>query len=306
MKPSLVVLAAGAGSRYGGIKQIDSIGNHGECILDYSVYDAKRAGFGKVYFIIRKSIEKDFTERITNRISGFFPCEYIYQEQFTLLTKEQAEKAEKAGRTKPWGTAHALLCAKDSVKEPFVAINADDFYGSDSYKVMGEHLKKLSNESTDYGIVTYNLKKTMSRSGSVSRGICKEEDGWLKSITEHTKISFEPEDSENVISEFNGEKIKLTGNEWASMNFFGFTPVFFRGLETFFDDFIKENAGSLTKEAFLPSAATEQIAAGKGRIKFLKTTGNWYGMTYKEDREKVKQGIESEIRAGVYPEKLWT
>ena len=171
---------------------------------------------------------------------------------------------------------------------------------------MGEHLKKLSNESTDYGIVTYNLKKTMSRSGSVSRGICKEEDGWLKSITEHTKISFEPEDSENVISEFNGKKIKLTGNEWASMNFFGFTPAFFRGLEIFFDDFIKENAGSLTKEAFLPSAATEQIAAGKGRIKFLKTTGNWYGMTYKEDREKVKQGIESEIRAGVYPEKLWT
>lgn len=306
MKPSLVVLAAGAGSRYGGIKQIDSIGNHGECILDYSVYDAKRAGFGKVYFIIRKSIEKDFTERITSRISGFFPCEYVYQEQFSLLTKEQEETAKKAGRTKPWGTAHALLCAKDSVKEPFVAINADDFYGADSYKVMGEHLKNLTPESTDFGIVTYNLKKTMSRSGSVSRGICEEKDGWLKSITEHTKISFDPEDSENVVSDFNGEKIKLTGNEWASMNFFGFTPAFFKGLEKFFDDFIKENAGSMTKEAFLPSAATEQIVSGTGRIKFLKTSGNWYGMTYKEDREKVKQGIEAEIMAGVYPEKLWT
>lgn len=305
MKPSLVVLAAGAGSRYGGIKQIDSIGNHGESILDYSVFDAKRSGFGKVYFIIRKSIEKDFSERITDRISKYFPCEYVYQEQFTMLNEAQQEAALKSGRTKPWGTAHALLCAKDSVKEPFVAINADDFYGSDAYQVMADHLKSLGPESTDYGIVTYNLKKTMSRSGSVSRGICREEDGWLKDITEHTKISFSTENPEKVVSDFNGKIIELTGNEWASMNFFGFTPAFFKGLEAFFDAFITENAGSLTKEAFLPSAATEQITNGKGRIKFLKTTGNWYGMTYKEDRENVKKGIEAEIKAGIYPEELW-
>lgn len=314
MKPSLVVLAAGAGSRYGGIKQIDSIGKHDETLLDYSIFDAKRAGFGKVYFIIRHAIEADFTERLFNRISRNIDAEYVFQEKDTLLTEEQAKIAQN--RTKPWGTGHALLCAKNAVKEPFAAINADDFYGANAYKVMAEYLSKLSVTDTDYAMVAYNLRKTMTLSGSVSRGICttSSDGAWLDTITENTKIFFDTNNKqatqENieklpVVSDYNGKSVSLTGKEWVSMNFFGFTPEFFNGLQQYFDNFIQQNISSEKAEAFLPEAASLQISKKTGKIRFLTTPDQWYGMTYKEDRDLVKNGIASLVSKGIYPEKLW-
>ena len=201
MKPILLVLAAGMGSRYGGVKQIDSVGQNGECLLDFATYDAQKCGFGKVVYVIRRDIEKDFRERLFDRVARNFDAEYVFQSKDSLLTQEELNRA--ADRTKPWGTLHAILCAKEKVNAPFAVINSDDYYGRDAFKILGGYLSSIPNDSTAHAMVGYVLGNTMSRSGTVSRGVCTVENGFLKSIRENTKIGYQ---GEKIISELDGRK----------------------------------------------------------------------------------------------------
>lgn len=304
MKPTLLVLAAGMGSRYGGIKQIASVGIHDEILLDYAVYDAMNSGFGKAVFVIRKEIEQDFRERFFNRVARNFNAEYVFQTMDKFLNSQQLGLSKN--RVKPWGTTHAVLCAADKINEPFAIINADDYYGRAAYKTMSTHLSTVQIDSSEYAMIAYILENTMSRSGSVSRGICGTADGYLSSIVENTKIFYEEKDGEEkIISELNGERQVLTGKEKVSMNLFGFTPKIFETLEQQFKDFVHKYADSEKKECLLPECAGEIIKTGKGRIKFYTTTERWFGMTYAEDREQVKSELEKKTKEGYYPEFLW-
>ena len=214
MKPTLLVLAAGMGSRYGGVKQIDGVGLHDECLLDFATYDAKKSGFGKVVFIIRKDIEQAFRERLFDRIAKNFDAEYVFQSKESLLTEQQIK--DSADRQKPWGTTHAVLCAEQAVKTPFAVINADDYYGRQAFEVLGKYLSSIEPYSTEHAMVGYVLGNTMSRSGSVSRGVCTVKDEKLESIVENLKIYYDKDDK--IISEIDGQNKILTGNEWVSMN----------------------------------------------------------------------------------------
>lgn len=300
MKPTLLVLAAGMGSRYGGVKQIDGIGLHNECLLDYATYDAMKSGFGSVVYIIRKDIESDFRQRLFDRVALNFDASYVFQSRESLLTSEQI--AASKDRTKPWGTAHALLCAKEALNTPFAVINSDDYYGRDAFDVMGKYLSSIAADSSEHAMVGYILGNTMSKNGSVSRGICTVKNGNLNSIEENLKIYYE---GENIISEVEGAKIPLTGNEWVSMNFFGFSLKALGSFSEYWEKFIAENAASPKSEALLPVAAGNIIKSGKGNIKFFTSKENWFGMTYPEDREIVKSEIAAKIKSGYYPEQLW-
>ena len=301
MKPTLLVLAAGMGSRYGGVKQIDSVGLHGECLLDYSASDALKSGFGKIVFIIRKDIEKDFRERLFDRIARNMDASYVFQSLDSLLSAEELARA--AERKKPWGTIHAVLCARDEIKDaPFAVINSDDYYGRDAFKTLGAYLSGVSNDCTEHAMVGYVLGNTMSRNGTVSRGVCTVKDGYLASITENTKIGYE---GDEIISELNGERIKMTGAEPVSMNLFGFTPAAFPTFDEYWEDFKRNRLGEAKSEALLPVAAGEIVQKGSGTIKVLSSTEKWFGMTYPEDREVVKAEIAKKIADGYYPEKLW-
>ena len=300
MKPSLLVLAAGLGSRYGGVKQIDPVGTHGEALLDYSVFDAMISGYGKVVFIIRPDIEKDFRERLFDRIARNMDAEYVFQTHESLLTADQIKASE--GRTKPWGTVHALLCAKDVIKTPFTVINADDFYGREAYGILGNYLSTLDNDSTAHAMVGYLLKNTMSPMGSVSRGVCQVKDGLLQGMRENTKIEYE---GERIVSHLPEGDVYLTGDEWVSMNFFGFTPKAFEYMTGYFERFMKDNAGSPKAEVLLPDCAGEMVQKGAGTINVFSTTEKWFGMTYKEDRDTVKENLALKTKQGIYPEKLW-
>ncbi len=301
MKPVLLVLAAGMGSRYGGVKQIDAVGMHGETLLDFGVYDAQKSGYGKVVFIIRKDIEKDFRERLFDRIARNMDAEYVFQSLDSLLTPEQV--ALSAGRTKPWGTVQAVLCARDAVKDPFTVINADDYYGRDAFKTMGTYLSGVSADSTEHAMVGYVLENTMSRSGSVSRAVCTVKDDYLVNMVENTKIEYV---GDSIISHIDGKDVTMTGKEWVSMNFFGFTPAAFPAFDSYFGDFLKDNITAPKTECFLPNGASEIVTSGQGKIKFFTTNEKWFGMTYSEDREQVRQCLAQKIAEGYYPEKLWT
>ena len=300
MKPTLLVLAAGLGSRYGGVKQIDPVGTHGEALLDYSVYDSMCSGYGKVVFIIRPDIEKDFRERLFDRIARNMDAEYVFQTTETLLTPEQIKASE--GRTKPWGTVHALLSAKDVVKTPFTVINADDYYGREAYAILGDYLSKIDNDSDEHAMVGYFLKNTMSPAGSVSRGVCSVKDGLLQGMRENTKIEFE---GKKIVSHLPEGDVYLTGDEWVSMNFFGFSPKVFGLMMDYFERFMAENALQPKAEVLLPNFAGEMVQTGKGRMKVFSTSEKWFGMTYKEDRETVKQNLALKTKEGIYPERLW-
>ena len=300
MKPSLLVLAAGLGSRYGGVKQIDPVGTHGEALLDYSVFDAKCSGYGKVVFIIRADIEKDFRERLFDRIARNMDAEYVFQTHESLLTADQIKASE--GRTKPWGTVHALLCAKDVIKTPFTVINADDFYGREAYGILGDYLSTLENDSTEHAMVGYLLKNTMSPMGSVSRGVCQVKDGLLQGMRENTKIEYE---GDRIVSHLPEGDVYLTGDEWVSMNFFGFTPKAFEYMTEYFDRFMKANASEPKAEVLLPNCAGEMVQKGIGTLKVFSTNEKWFGMTYKEDRDTVKENLALKTKQGVYPERLW-
>ena len=300
MKPTLLVLAAGMGSRYGGVKQIDSVGQNGDCLLDFAAYDARKAGFGKVVYIIRKDIEKDFRERLFDRVARNMDAEYVFQSHESLLTEEQIKLS--ATRTKPWGTAHAVLCAEKQIHEPFAVINSDDYYGRSAFETLGKHLAALNNDSTEHAMVGYVLDRTMSRNGSVSRGVCTVKDGRLESIVENLKIYFE---GDKVISEIDDKKIQLTGKETVSMNLFGFSPKAFEQFNEYWKNFIKENVTAEKKEALLPVVASDIIRTGHGSLKVYTSEESWFGMTYPEDREVVKSEIAKKIASGYYPEKLW-
>ena len=300
MKPTLVVLAAGMGSRYGGVKQIDAVGRDGECLLDYAAYDAKNAGFGKIVYIIRKDIEKDFRERLFDRVARNMDAEYVFQNMDSLLTAEEAGRA--AQRTKPWGTIHAVLCAEEKVKSPFAVINSDDYYGREAFNVLGKYLGSLDSHSREHAMVGYVLGNTMSDSGTVSRGVCSVKDGYLESITEHTKIG---RVNGKIISEFEGKEVEFTGKEWVSMNLFAFSLKAFEEFHKYWDNFKKTSLDQPKTEALLPVAASDIVRHGEGSIKFFTSSEKWFGMTYPEDREIVKAAIAKKIADGYYPATLW-
>lgn len=288
------------GSRYGGVKQIDAVGKNNECLLDFAAYDAKLCGFGKVVYIIRKDIEGDFRERLFDRVARNYNAEYVFQSKESLLDASQI--AASKNREKPWGTAHAVLCAQKHLDAPFAVINSDDYYGRCAFETLGTYLSSIEKDSTEHAMVGYVLDKTMSKSGSVSRGVCTVNDEKLVSIEENLKIYYE---GEKIISEFPDKKIEMTGKEWVSMNLFGFS---LKALETFteyWEDFISKNVGEGKAEALLPVATSDIIKSGKGSVKFFTSEENWFGMTYPEDKEIVKQEILRKIEKGYYPEKLW-
>ncbi|MCG9909822.1 MAG: NTP transferase domain-containing protein [Flavobacteriales bacterium] len=297
MKPTLVVLAAGMGSRYGGVKQIDRFGPSGETILDYSVYDALRAGFGKVVFIIRKEIEQDFREVFDAKLAPHIQVEYAFQ------TKELPFEGivQVPEREKPWGTGHAVLCARNHIQGPFAVINADDFYGRDGFEKMAAFLSS-NTDSGVHAMVGYELPKTLSEFGSVSRGICLgDADDYLTSIEEHTKVY--PENGK-IISEREGGKTELSPDSPVSMNFWGFMPSVFDNLETWFVDFVNRHAENPKAEYFIPLTVQSLMEQGH-KVKILRNSGVWFGVTYREDREHVSQSIADLVNKGEYPAKLW-
>ena len=296
-KPTLLVLAAGMGSRYGGLKQIDPVGPAGETIIDSSIYDAMRAGFGKLVFVIRKDIEQPFREIIGTRFEKRIAVEYAYQE----LDKLPAPYTLPAGRTKPWGTTHAILMAEKILKEPFAAINADDFYGQHAYKVLAQH---LTSGTPDYAMVGFVLKNTLSDHGSVARGVSRTDaNNYLTSIVEMTKIERDGAGAKNTDAD--GKITKLTGDEAVSMNFWGFTPALFPQIKADFDQFLKKSGGELKSESFIPSSVGNLVNAGVAKVKVLRSQDSWFGVTYREDRPVVVESIRQLIAQGKYPAKLW-
>ena len=295
--PTLLVLAAGVGSRYGGLKQIDPVGPAGETIMDYSIYDALRAGFGKLLFVIRKDIEAPFREIIGARFEKRVPVEYAFQE----LTDLPAGFTLPADRTKPWGTTQAILAAQSVIREPFAVINADDFYGAQSYQLLAQHLKS---GSPDYAMVGFILRNTLSEFGSFARGVCDvNSEGFLKSVIEMTKIERDGQGARNIDPE--GRITPLTGDENVSMNMWGFTPQVVDLLQAHFRQFLTEKGTDLKAESYLPTAVNAVVAAGQARVKVLPTQSSWFGVTYREDRPRVVESIQALIRAGQYPERLW-
>lgn len=294
---TLVIMAAGMGSRYGGLKQIEPVGPNEEFIIDYSVYDAKKAGFTKVVFIIKKEIEKIFKETIGARVEGKIDVSYVIQDMDNLPVDIDLKEREK-----PLGTAHAIYCCKDEVTSPFAIINADDFYGYDAYEKMAHFLKNNSNE--EYSLMGYRVKNTLTENGSVKRGICKEANGYLTSIIE-SKI--EKVNNQIIASPLNGtDSFEVSNNQLVSMNMFGFTLDIFPYLEEKVTEFLTSEKTDLTKdETLIPCVVEEAIEEDKVKVKVLETTATWYGVTYKEDKEYVVNGINSLIETGAYPEKLW-
>jgi NDP-sugar pyrophosphorylase family protein len=294
---SLVILAAGMGSRYGGLKQIDPVGPAGETIIDYSIYDAIRAGFGKVVFVIRKDIEGAFREIVGGRFEGRVAVEYVFQE----LDKVPAGFVVPMGRTRPWGTMHAILMAAEVVREPFAVINADDFYGAESYRVLAEYLR-LGAE--DYAMAGFVLRNTLSEFGTVARGVCKvSKEGYLESIAELTAIGRDGDHAKNTDGD--GKVTELTGDEPVSMNFWGFTPEIFEQLKEHFGKFLEANGSDLKKECYIPSTVNEIMVSGQGQVKVLRSNDSWFGVTYREDHGHVVESIQKLVKDGIYPEKLW-
>jgi UTP-glucose-1-phosphate uridylyltransferase len=298
MKPTLVLLAAGMGSRYGGLKQLDEVGPNGEAIIDYSLYDAIRAGFGKVVFIIRKDFADEFKNKFDKKLEGKIEVEYVFQE----LNDIPSSYSIPEGRQKPWGTGHAIRSARNAVDTPFAAINADDFYGFEAYKVMSDFLQNEANEST-YSMVGYKLSNTLSDNGSVSRGLCiTDKNNNLTDIDELTKISKE---ASGIIYEKNGNTEHLKGNETISMNFWGFHPSLFQHLEKGFKEFLEREGNELKSEFFIPMYVDDLIKANEVKVKVLTSDAQWFGVTYKEDKPDVIKNIQKLINEGKYPEKLW-
>ncbi len=299
IKPTLVILAAGIGSRYGGLKQLDTFTPEGDTIMDFSIYDALHAGFGKFVFIIRKHIEEEFKEVFNKKLAGKAEVAYVFQELEYVPTKYQ-----NPDRTKPWGTGHAMMMAKDIVKENFAIINADDFYGKEAFEIMAKELTKTDKESYDFSTMAYLLKNTVSDHGFVSRGECKvTNDGYLTDVTERTHI--EKTNGHLIRKDENGVFVPIDKNTIVSMNFWGFTPKCFEFIELLFEEFLKNNVDNLKAEFFIPSIVNEILKSEKASVKVLKSNAKWFGVTYKEDKEIVQKELAALRKRKVYPSKLW-
>lgn len=292
-RPTLLILAAGMGSRYGGLKQIDAVGPSGETILDFSVYDASRAGFGQIVFVIRRDIEDAFRQSIGARFEQRVPVKYVFQEIDDLPPGFTVP----AGRTKPWGTTQAVLAAAEVIHEPFAVINADDFYGQESFQSLSRH---LLTESSGYAMIGFILRNTLSEFGSVARGISAvDENGYLASVVEVTGI----ERDSGEIKAAGG--IPLSGDEIVSMNMWGFTPRVFDQLRAYFESFLEANSLDQRAECYLPNAVNSLIHSGESRVRVLPTSEAWFGVTYREDRPRVVESIGRLVSSGVYPKRLW-
>lgn len=299
MKPTLFVLAAGMGSRYGGLKQIDSLGPNGETIMDYSVFDALRAGFGKIVFVIRHDFEQAFREVVLAKYADKIPCEVCFQSLDSL--PEGYTRNPK--RTKPWGTNHAVLMGKDLIHEPFAVINADDFYGKESFQVLADYLTKVEGSQGKYCMVGYRVQNTLSENGSVSRGVCTtDKEGYLTGVTERTHI--ESVGGNVIYTEDNVDTI-LDPMTPVSMNMWGFTPEYFDYAEDAFRKFLDVNSKDMKKEFYIPTLVNDLIQEGKATCQVLDTPSRWFGVTYAEDREQVILKINNLIHKGVYPQKLF-
>ena len=303
MKPTLFLLAAGMGSRYGGLKQLDGLGPNGETIMDYSIYDAIKAGFGKLVFVIRKDFEQDFREKIISKYEGHIPCELVFQSIDALPEGFTCPE----GRVKPWGTNHAVMMGAPVINEPFAVINCDAFYGSDSYRSMAQFLSSLPEGSKNrYAMVGFRVGNTLSESGTVSRGICgTDENRMLTSVVERTKI--QRMDGEVKYIDDNGEWTATPENTPVSMNFWGFTPDYFGYSADLFVQFLSDpqNMENLKSEFFIPFVVDKLIAEGTATVEVLDTTSKWFGVTYPEDRPSVVEKIKELVAAGVYPNKLF-
>lgn len=300
MKPTLFVLAAGMGSRYGGLKQLDGLGPNGETIMDYSIFDAIRGGFGKVVFVIRRDFEQDFRKKILPKYEHKIEVELVFQSLDALPEGFTCP----ADRVKPWGTNHAVLMGKDAIKEPFAVINADDFYGRDSFAVLGKALTELTGKKNDYCMVGFRVGNTLSESGTVARGICStNEEGYLTSVVERTQI--QRIDGTVCYKDENDQWVGVDDNTPVSMNMWGFTPDYFEYSEEQFKTFLTENSGNIKAEYFIPLVVNNLINSGTARVKVLDTTSKWFGVTYAADRQGVVDKIAELVAAGEYPEKLF-
>ena len=303
MKPTLLLLAAGMGSRYGGLKQLDGLGPNGETIMDYSIYDAIQAGFGKIVWVIRKDFEQDFREKILSKYEGHVPCELVFQGIDSLPEGFSVPE----GREKPWGTNHAVLMAMSAIKEPFCVINCDDFYNRDCFKVIGKFLSELPEGSKNtYAMVGFRVGNTLSENGTVARGICsKDENDNLTTVVERTEI--ERHGSEIQYKDEQGEWVTVDDNTPVSMNVWGFTPDYFEYSEAYFREFLSDpkNMQNLKSEYFIPLMVNKLINEKTATVKVLDTTSKWFGVTYSADRPSVVAKIQSLVDEGVYPEKLF-
>lgn len=298
MQPTLLILAAGMASRYGSMKQIQSFGPGGETIMDYSIYDAMRAGFKKVVFIIRENFAQDFKDIFEPKLKGKIEVDYVYQELGAFLEGRSIPE----GRTKPWGTAHAVLCAKDAVKEPFAVINADDFYGRDAFEKAYRFLTTQCAPDA-YSIIGYELLKTLSENGTVNRGVCQvDQSGNLTSIAERLNIS---DKDGKILCEDGQEPHELPRDSQVSMNFWNFHPSIFEYSQDLFTKFLDNESSNPKAEFFIPIVADQFINEGAGTIKVIPTSAQWFGVTYKEDAPEVKKKLDDLVQEGEYPERLW-
>lgn len=298
MKPTLIIMAAGMGSRYGGLKQIDPLGPNGECLLEYSIYDAIRAGFGKIIFVIRRDFEMEFKQQLGSRFEKQIEVQYAFQSIDDL----PAGFTVPQGRTKPWGTGQAVLACKPFVDEPFVVQNADDFYGAEAYQVIADAFKTLPQSQSC--MVGYRLRNTLSPHGSVSRGICESDAGYLTKVTERLSIA-ENNISSTIQYVENGDIVNMTGDEICSMNFWGFQPALFDTLENKFIAFLKEKGQELKSEWYIPEIIQQAIDSGETRVKLLHSNSHWFGVTYPEDRDAVVNTLQTMHDEEIYPAKLW-
>jgi UTP-glucose-1-phosphate uridylyltransferase len=300
MNPTLVVLAAGIGSRYGGLKQIEPVGPNGAIVIDYSVFDALRAGFGRVVCVIRRDIEADFRRAISSRFERFVPVDYVYQD----LADVPAGFAAPAERKKPWGTGHAILAARDAVREPFAVINADDFYGRQSYQALALFLRAADPAGHRYAMVGFRLNNTLSEHGSVARGVCElDANGCLRRVVERTRIERTPLGVRYTTDD--GQWHPLTGQEAVSLNLWAFTPTLFPHLQRQFADFLAARGQDPKAEFFIPTVVDALVAAGQATVRVLPTPEQWYGVTYPADKAAVSAGIGKLVADGVYPDVLW-
>ena len=300
MKPTLFVLAAGMGSRYGGLKQLDGLGPHGETIMDYSIYDAVRSGFGKVVFVIRKDFEADFREKILSKYKNHVQVEVVFQGVDSLPEGYICP----ADRQKPWGTNHAVLMGKEVIKEPFAVINADDFYGRNTFEVMAQELMRERETTGDYCMVGFAVGNTMSEGGTVSRGVCDIKNGCLTNIVERTSIGFNSNGA-IVYPDEHGVVQKLKPATLVSMNMWGFTPDYFDFSDAMFREFLDENINNLKAEYFIPSVVNHLIITGNASVKVMSTKSKWFGVTYPSDRPHVVEKLAELHAIGEYPEKLF-